>query len=39
VIERLASVLAASGNLLDTASVMAVEESRHRIRRFPSELG
>jgi predicted nuclease of predicted toxin-antitoxin system len=36
VIDRLASVLATAGSLLDTACVIAVEESRHRVRRFPS---
>lgn len=35
VIDRLASVLITSGNALETASVIAVERSRYRIRRFP----
>lgn len=36
VIERLASALKPSEAYLDTACVIVIEESRHRVRRFPS---
>ena len=35
VIERLSAVLSESGHAITGGTVVAVEESRHRIRRFP----
>ena len=37
VIERLSAVLSESGHAIAGGTVVAVEESRHRIRRFPDE--
>lgn len=38
VIDRLACVLRQSGPAIEGAAVVVVEESRHRIRRFPFEI-
>lgn len=37
VLERLRAVLAESGGSLEQGVVVTVEESRHRVRRFPKE--
>jgi predicted nuclease of predicted toxin-antitoxin system len=39
VIDRLVEVLSISGAEMNAASVILVEESRHRIRRFPFDNG
>ena len=37
VIERLSAVLSESGHAVTSGTVVAIEESRHRIRKFPDE--